>query len=226
MADQEGLPDRGLGSANTLGSQPALPARRGGTPQFTPEDLLTSEVFPGRDAATTIRSPSITAPAVAAPVQGAVPEVPPVPTILIPNSFDEMLFHAQILNPSREVSTVVEQTIAAGATGTVTVTIPINVVDVTRTFREGGDGSVTYRIEVDGVGRNAIADHRITGGERQFSRFWEKYNTVVIAFTNNDLINPALIQVEWISLQIDSTVWIAYRSNIRNWSLLLGVTEV
>jgi hypothetical protein len=155
-----------------------------------------------------------------------VPEVAPAPTILIPNSFDEMLFHAQILNPSREVSTVVEQTILAGASGSVTVAIPINVVDIARRFREGGDGSVTYRIEVDGAGRNAIADHRITGGEREFARFFEKYNTVTLVFTNNDLVNPALLQVEWISTQIDAVVWLAYRQNLRNWSLLLGVTEV
>lgn len=223
---QNGLPERGPGGANTLGDQPQLPARTGGRTPFVRPEKDAEEVFPGREADATIRSPTIETPFVPTITAGAIPDVTPVPQILIPNSFDEMAFHAQLLAPAREVSTVIEQTIAPSGTGTVTVTIPINTVDITRTFREGGDGSVTYRLEIDGAGRNAIVDHRITGGERQFSRFWEKYLTIAAVFTNNDAVNSALLQIEWISLQLDSVVWLAYRTNLRQWSRLLGISEV
>lgn len=223
-----GLPERGPGGANTLGDQPQLPARTGGRTPFVRPERDAEDVFPGREATETIRSPTIETPFVPTVTAGAVPEEgpAPLPQILIPNSFDEMAFHAQLLAPAREVSTVIEQTIAPSGTGTVTVTIPINTVDITRTFREGGDGSVTYRLEIDGAGRNAIVDHRITGGERQFSRFWEKYLTVAAVFTNNDAVNSALLQIEWISLQLNSVVWLAYRTNLRQWSRLLGISEV
>ena len=222
-----GLPERGPGGAQTLGDQPQLPPRRGGREPFVRPEKDAEEVFPGREADATIRSPTIDTPFVPTVLAGAVPEdVTPLPQILIPNSFDEMAFHAQLLAPAREVSTVIEQTIAPSGTGTVTVTIPANTVDITRTFREGGDGSVTYRLEIDGAGRNAIVDHRITGGERQFSRFWEKYLTIVAVFTNNDAVNSALLQIEWVSLQLDSVVWLAYRTNLRQWSRLLGITEL
>lgn len=224
---QNGLPERGPGGAQTLGDQPQLPARTGGREPYVRPELDAEDVFPGREADATIRSPTIEPPFVPTVTAGGVPEdVTPVPQILIPNSFDEMAFHAQLLAPAREVSTVIEQTIAPSGTGTVTVTIPINTVDITRTFREGGDGSVTYRLEIDGVGRNAIVDHRITGGERQFSRYWEKYLTIAAVFTNNDAVNSALLQLEWVSLQLDSVVWLAYRTNLRQWSRLLGISEV
>ena len=43
--------------------------------------------------------------------------------------------------------------------------------------------------------------------------------------TNNDPGSAALLQIEWVSVQVDTTKWLAYRNNIRAWSKLLGVQE-
>ena len=226
------LPEREL--RERLGKEPQLPARPGGPAPYEAPERTPEEEFPGPLAQPTIREASRVPRrvGVAAPLGAPVPApageeeaAPPTPNLLIPNSFDEMIFHAVLLTPAREVSVIVEQTIAAGASGSVTVSIPANVVDIARFFPEGGDGSVSYRIEVDGAGRTTLADHRVTGVERQFARYWEKFNTVLISFTNNDAVNSALLQIEWVSVQIDTVKWLRYRDNLRAWSRLLGVQE-
>ncbi|MDO8750935.1 MAG: hypothetical protein Q7K03_07310 [Dehalococcoidia bacterium] len=223
-----GLPSRG--PLHRLGDAPGLPSKPGGPAPFQPRELTEAEEFPGPEAQSTIRTASLESPVVA-PAVGAPPPLveegaeAPLPTLVIPRTFEELLFHAILVTPSRELPVVVEQVIAPGASGSITVGIPLAKVDVARTFREGGDGSVSYRIEIDGAGRLAVANHRVTGAERQFGRFFEKYNSVIITFTNNDLLNPAFLQVEWISVQMDTAKWTTYRDNIRAWSKLLGVTE-
>jgi hypothetical protein len=151
---------------------------------------------------------------------------PPIPEFNVPKTFEEMLFQSTLLDSFREVSIVVEQAIVPAGAGTVTVVIPAGFVDIARDFREAGDGSVLYRIEVDGVGRVAIADHRILGSpNRQFGRHWEKYTSILITFTNTDAVNAAILQIEWVSHQIDTTKWLAYRDVLRAWARLLGVQE-
>lgn len=227
---RNGLPARGPGG-ELLGAQPKLPATPGGPRPHQPEGLTSEEVFPGEEATSTIKGAPFS-PAGAFGAPGLLPTGAPPPTnggtpilpqLLVPNSFEELEFHAILVNSAREVTTVVEQTIAAGATGSTTVTIPARTVDITRAFREAGDGSISYSIEVDGVGRTAMASHRITGHDRSFARYYEKYSTVRIIFTNNDLVNSALLQIEWISLQIDSAKWQLYRNNLQAWSALLGI---
>ncbi|MFC1935916.1 hypothetical protein ACFLX9_04095 [Chloroflexota bacterium] len=226
--NRNGLPDRGPGPR--LGDRPSLPVAPGGPAPYQPRELTEEERFPGPEAEPTIKSASLEAPVVtrvvgAPPVPETEEAAPPLPVLGIPRSFEELIYHAVLVTPSREVSVVVEQTIAPGASGSVTVGIPLVKVDIARTFREGGDGSVSYRIEVDGAGRVAIANHRVTGGERTFGRFFEKYNSVIITFTNNDPANSALLQIEWISVQMETAKWAAFRNNMRAWSKLLGVAE-
>lgn len=228
MTTSNGLPARGPGE--TLGDQPKLAPRTGGVPPFVRPE---KEEFPGVEAESTIRAPDIRATPGVAPVSllGAPAPVepggaPPLPDFNVPKTFEEMLFQSTLLDSFREVSIVVEQTIVPSGTGSVTVLIPANFVDISRDFREAGDGSVTYRIEVDGVGRTAVADHRILGSpNRKFARHWEKYTSILITFTNNDAVNSAILQVEWISHQIDTTKWLAYRDVLRAWARLLGVQE-
>ncbi len=147
---------------------------------------------------------------------------PPI-MVLIPNSFREMIFHSVLVNRSREAPVVVEQSVAAGATGTITVAIPAGVVDIQRWFIEGGDGSISYSVDIQSVGQTAIGTHRITGGEREFARYWEKTGSVIVNFTNNDLVNASLIQLTWISVQLDTSKWTTYRDNLEAWSRILGV---
>ena len=223
-----GLPERGPGPR--LGDAPRLPAAPSGPAPYQPRDLTEEERFPGPEAEPTVKTASLEAQAVARvvgapPVPEAAEEAPPLPVLGIPRSFEELIYHAVLVTPAREVSVVVEQAIAPGASGSVTVGIPLAKVDVARTFREGGDGSVSYRIEVDGAGRVAMANHRVTGAERTFGRFFEKYNSVIITFTNNDPANAALLQIEWVSVQLDTAKWTAFRNNMRAWSKLLGVAE-
>ena len=227
---RNGLPPRE--PADRLGRGPQLPPYPGAPAPYRPKDLTAGEEFPGPEAQSTIKEASLETPVAVARALGAPPvqeedggAAAPLPVLGVPRSFDELIFHAVLLTPSREVSVVVEQTIAPGASGSVTVNIPANRVDVARSFREGGDGSVSYEIEVDGPGRVAVAQHRVTGGERSFARYFEKYGSVTINFTNNDPGNAALLQVEWVSVQVDTTKWLAYRNNIRAWSKLLGVQE-
>lgn len=140
-----------------------------------------------------------------------------------PLTFEEMGFDPVLVTPSREVSVVIQQTIAAGGSGSVTTTLPTGKVDITRKFREAGDGSVSYRVEVDASGQVAVAEHRITGGERSFGRYWEKSVNIVVHYTNNDLSNTALLQLEWVSAQMDTAKWEAYRDILRARAALLGV---
>lgn len=149
-------------------------------------------------------------------------ETPPI-MVLIPNSFREMIFHSILVNRSREASVVVEQAVAAGATGTITVNIPAGVIDIQRFFEEGGDGAISYSVDIQSVGQTAVGSHRITGGEREFARYWEKTGSVIVNFTNNDLINASLIQLTWISVQLDTVKWTVYRDNLEAWSRILGV---
>jgi hypothetical protein len=219
-----------VGPADRLGAGPQLPPYPGGPAPYRPKGRPAGEEFPGPEAQSTIKEASLETPVALARALGAPPvqeggAEAPLPVLGVPRSFDELVFHAVLLTPSREVSVVVEQTIAPGASGSVTVNIPANRVDVARTFREAGDGSVSYEIEVDGPGRVAVAQHRVTGGERSFARYFEKYGSVTISFTNHDLANPALLQIEWISVQADTTKWLAYRNNVRAWSKLLGIQE-
>lgn len=155
----------------------------------------------------------------------ALPEAGTRPVIGIPRNWQEVEYWIALMNPARELSVILEQAIAPSATGSVSASIPSNTVDVARFFREGGDGSVTYNIEIDGVGRRAIADHRITGGERVFARYFEKYSTVTVNFTNNDAVNTALVQIEWISLQLESSDWLGFRDYLRTWGAFIGIVE-
>ena len=236
MPQQDGLPPRGPGTQ--LRPEPQLPARRGGATPYQPRELTEEQVFPGRDAPTTIEKASAVTPTGAIRLVGALPapggppgpDEPPelsLPHLNVPATFEELFYHAILLNSAREVPTIVEQTIAPGATGSTTISVPVNRVDVARTFREAGDGSVTYRIEVDSAGQTAIPNHRVTGAaaERTFARFWEKYRSIIITFTNNDLVNSALLQIEWTSIQVDTVKWSVYRENMRAWARLLGIVE-
>lgn len=231
MTTNGNLPDREPGTR--LGDRPQLAPRRGGDLPFRAPERVTPEPtdaqqYPGREAPATIKTARGGVSVGVEPTTGAAPEPESpeaLPTLNIPTSFDELLYHAVLVNTGREVPIIVEQTIAAGASGSTTVSIPANLVDVARRFREGGDGAVTYRIEIDGVGREAIPDHRVTGADREFARYYEKYNTVTIVFTNNDAVNASILQIEWISVQIDTTKWLKYRDNLVGWSLLLGIEQ-
>ena len=87
-------------------------------------------------------------------------EAPPL-VITAPRTFEELQFAVSLVSIVRETSIVVEQTIAAGATGSVTVAIPANEVDIQRFFQEAGDGSVEYSIDVQSAGQTAVGTHRI-----------------------------------------------------------------
>ena len=45
----------------------------------------------------------------------------------------------------------------------------------------------------------------------------------MISSTNTDPLNSAILQNEWVSVQIDAVKWQAYRDVLRAWSRLLGV---
>jgi hypothetical protein len=145
--------------------------------------------------------------------------------ILIPRSFGQMLFHTIIVSRAREVPVVVEQVVPAGASGTITVGLPAGRFDIQRFFTEAGDGSVSYSIEVQSAGQFAVPSHRVTGGAREFGRYWEKTQQVIIRYTNTDPANAALLQLSWISVQVDTAKWTAYRDNLIAWSKIIGVQE-
>jgi hypothetical protein len=164
-------------------------------------------------------------PAVAAP-QDLAPEDVETPLqrfIPVPDTFDKLLYHLVLVNRARETPVMIEQTVAPGATGTVTVVIPANEVDVQRFFDERGDGSINYSIAVLAPGRVAVADHRITAGTHQFARFWEKTTQVIISFTNNDPVNPALLQLSWTAVRLEISKWNRIRDRFIEHSRDLGV---
>jgi hypothetical protein len=156
----------------------------------------------------------------AATVEG--PARPPI-YIPIPQNFDQLVFSIIMVNRARESSIIVEQTVAAGVTGSATVTIPDNEVDIARIFTEAGDGSISYSIDVQSAGQTAVGDHRITGGTREFARYWEKTTQVVINFTNNDLVNSALIQITWTAVRLEISKWLAYSNGLISLIELLGI---
>ncbi|MFQ6029150.1 MAG: hypothetical protein ACE5Q6_16850 [Dehalococcoidia bacterium] len=153
---------------------------------------------------------------------GAEPAAPPEPPA-IPRTFDELLFNVIMVNRARETSVVVEQTVAAGASGSTTVSVPANEVDVSRFFVESGDGSISYSIDVQAAGQTAVASHRITGGTREFARYWEKTTQIIIDFVNNDLVNPALLQISWTAVRLETSKWTAYRDGLISLIELLGI---
>lgn len=128
-----------------------------------------------------------------------------------PINFDELIYTIVFVNRARETPIIVEQNVAAGVTGSTTVLVPANEVDVQRFFQEGGDGSISYDIDIQAPGQSAIGTHRITGGTRQFARYWEKTTQIIINFTNNDLINPALLQISWTAVRLETVKWTRYR---------------
>lgn len=186
-------------------------------PQEFPRRLTGLFVGPGfiTPGAVTLAPPD---PEALAETGGELPVI-----VLIPNTFEEMIFHTLILNPSRESSVVIEQTVGAGASGTVTVAIAVTEIDIARFLVEGGDGSISYSIDVQSAGQTAVADHRITGGVRSFARYWEKTGSIIVRFTNNDAVNPALLQLMWESVRLETVKWTAYRDNLRAWSRIIGV---
>lgn len=148
------------------------------------------------------------------PLPAGVEPAPPQEPPPIPKTFDELLFAVLMVNRARETHVVVEQTVAAGVTGSTTVSVPANEVDIARFFTEGGDGSISYSVDIQAAGQTAVADHRITGGTREFARFWEKTTQIIINFTNNDLVNPALLQLTWTAVRLDTTKWTRYRDGL------------
>jgi len=161
----------------------------------------------------------------AAPSPDGVPGEIATPPLFVtaPRTFEELQFAVSLVSVVRETPVVVEQTIAAGATGSITVTIPANEVDIQRFFDEAGDGSVEYSIDVQSAGQTASATHRITGGKREFAHYWEKTVQVIIDFTNTDLVNPALIQIVWTAIRIDIPKWLPYRNNVIALHTQLGI---
>ena len=194
--------------------------------QFEGEVQPVQRRFPGR-----VR----TAPA----VPGAFPPVPspdggdefdgagglePSPIFLRwPINFEELLYTIVFVNRARETPIIVEQVIAPGVTGSTTVLVPANEVDVQRFFQEGGDGSVSYDIDIQAPGQSAIGTHRITGGTREFARYWEKTTQIIINFTNNDAINPALLQISWTAIRLETVKWTTYRDILISRYQTLGI---
>ncbi len=156
---------------------------------------------------------------------GVLPEAAAAPAIIVaaPDTFEKMIFHVLIVNRAREASVVVEQTIPAGATGSATVAVTANEVEIQRFFNEGGDGAVSYSIDIQAAGQTAVEDHRITGGQREFARFWEKTTQIIINFTNNDLVNASLLQLSWLSVSLETSKWTNYRDNLIALSSVLGI---
>jgi hypothetical protein len=152
----------------------------------------------------------------------AGPAAPPI-IIPIPRNFDELAFTILLVNRARESAIVVEQTVPAGATGSATVVIPANEVDIARFFTEAGDGSISYSIDIQSAGQAAVANHRITGGTREFARFWEKTTQVIINFTNHDPVNPALVQITWSAVRLEISKWLNYRDGLISLIQLLGI---
>lgn len=204
------------------------PDRSGGTGTVSPLTPLDERnprerPFPGR-----VRRGQFTAdsfPSSELTEEEALAAAEPGPEIVVtaPDTFEKLAFHVLLVNRSREAHVVVEQTIAAGVTGSTTVAIPANQVEIQRFFVEGGDGSVTYSVDIQAAGQTAVAAHRITGGQREFARYWEKTTQVIIDFTNNDLVNASLLQLSWLSIQLDASKWNAYRDNLISLSDLLGI---
>lgn len=193
--------------------------------QFDGEVQPIQRRFPGR-----IR----TAPS----VPGAFPPVPgpdgfdpddgdglaPLPISLRwPINFDELLYTIVFVNRARETPIIVEQVVAPGVTGSTTVLVPANEVDVQRFFTEGGDGSISYDIDIQAPGQSAIGTHRITGGGREFARYWEKTTQIIINFTNNDLINPGLLQISWTAIRLETVKWTRYRDILIGAYQTLGI---
>ena len=46
---------------------------------------------------------------------------------------------------------------------------------------------------------------------------------IIINFTNNDLVNAALIQISFISVRLDTSKWIAYRDALIPFYQQLGI---
>lgn len=159
------------------------------------------------------------------PLPDGVPGEVTTPPLFItaPRTFEELQFAVSLVSVVRETPVVVEQTIAAGATGSITVTIPANEVDIQRFYNEAGDGSVEYSIDVQSAGQTASATHRITGGTREFAHYWEKTVQVIINFTNTDAVNPAIIQIIWTAIRIDIPKWLPYRNNVIALHTQLGI---
>ena len=192
--------------------------------QFLGPVQPTQRRFPGRVRTAT----SVAGGFPVAPTLEGAPEPPPAPEpqpvqIRVPLSFSELLYTIVFVNRARETPIVVEQTVPAGATGSATVSVPANEVDVQRFFEEGGDGSISYSIDIQAAGQTAIDTHRITGGTREFARFWEKTTQIIINFTNNDLVNSALIQITWIAVRLEIIKWTRYRDLLLPSYELLGI---
>jgi hypothetical protein len=179
--------------------------------------------FPGR-----VRMPSAVEGGFPVPAVEELPPdvaVEPGPQVFIPtpDTFEKLLYHLVLVNRARETPIMVEQVVPAGASGTVTVVIPANEVDVQRSFEERGDGSVNYSVAILAAGRVAVADHRITAGTLVFARYWEKTTQVIISFTNNDPANSALLQLSWTAVRLEISKWNRIRDRFIELSRDLGV---
>ena len=179
--------------------------------------------FPGSVRPAGLHTDSIPAGTLLAEEAAAAGPTPPPIAIPIPQNFDQLLFTIIMVNRARESSIVVEQTVPAGATGSATVTIPTNEVDIARFFTEAGDGSISYSIDIQSAGQAAVASHRVAGGTREFARYWEKTTQVIVNFTNNDLVNPALIQLTWSAVRLEISKWLNYRDGLISLIELLGI---
>ena len=190
--------------------------------QFEGEVQPTQRRAPGRvrTAPSTVGAFPPTAEEILPP--GVEPPAPPEPPA-IPRNFDELIFTIIMVNRARETPVVVEQTIAAGVTGSTTVSVPANEVDIARFFTEGGDGSVSYSVDIQAAGQTAVSDHRITGGTREFARYWEKTTQIIINFTNDDLVNASLLQLTWTAVRLETSKWTAYRDGLISLYQLLGI---
>lgn len=141
----------------------------------------------------------------------ALPAEPPPPILYPPMSWEALYQMVLVLDTHREVAANVDQSIPAGGTGSVTVTIGTGTdkVDIQKFFDEDGDAVVSYEVEVDNPTQIAVPEHRISSGKRrEFMRYWQKYTTVTFNYTNNDAVNAARLQIMWASVQLDRGQWL------------------
>lgn len=143
----------------------------------------------------------------------------PLPTL----DLEQIYLAIRLVDPDADVHVVVEETLAAGTSGWLTLALPATRVCIQRLIHEWGDGVVKLKWAFDAKENVAVNLHYVPPVPMAIEshKYFEKYQVAYLYRQNTDLLNTAEYHTSIDCVMPFETEWKVWRLRIKDHSLAL-----
>jgi hypothetical protein len=130
-------------------------------------------------------------------------------------ALDQLYTAIRILYPESDVHIAIDETLAAGYSGTMELALPAGVICCQRYGLEWGDPEVKLRsrIDVDDAAHEAAALHSVPPSPTwfEYARFWVKREKLFLYRENTDAANPRTYHLSIYAVMPQAVDWDAWK---------------